>query len=99
VTTSKLPTPTEIEVIKRFLTESCGMWVEGVRFRTPAHGLTMVVTYRNFADETMKQTLHGPDVTDFEELTLLMSDVLDNISGVALALMQRKKARQAEAHV
>jgi hypothetical protein len=59
----KLPTPTEIEVIKRFLTESSGMWVEGVRFRTPAHGLTMVVTYRNFADETMKQTLHGPDVT------------------------------------
>jgi hypothetical protein len=95
----KLPTPTEIEVIKRFLTESCGMWVEGVRFRTPAHGLTMVVTYRNFADETKTQTLHGPDVTDFEELTLLMSDVLDNISGVALALMQRKKARQAEAHV
>jgi hypothetical protein len=34
----KLPTPTEIEVIKRFLTESCGMWVEGVRFRTPATG-------------------------------------------------------------
>jgi hypothetical protein len=51
----KLPTPTEIEVIKRFLTESSGMWVEGVRFRTPAHGLTMVVTYRNFADETTRQ--------------------------------------------
>jgi hypothetical protein len=94
-----LPNPTEIEVIKRFLTESSGMFVEGVRFMIPAHGLTMVVTYRNFADETKTQTLHAPDVTAFEELTLLMSDVLDSISGVALALMQRKKARQAQAHV
>jgi hypothetical protein len=58
----------------------------------------MKVTYRNWADETKTQTLHGPDITSFEELTLLMSDVLDNISGVALALMQRKKARQAMAH-
>jgi hypothetical protein len=90
----KLPNPTELEVIKRFLSESSHMWVEAVRFRKPAAGLSMSVTYRNLQDETKVQTLHMPDCKDFEELTLLMSDVLDNISGVAMALMARAKARR-----
>lgn len=90
-----LPGPTEIEVIKRFLTESSNLWVEGVEFGRPASGLSMRVTYRNFNDETKQQTLLAPDVHDVEELTLLMSDVLDNISGVAMAMMERAKQRRA----
>ena len=94
----RLPNPTEIEVIKRFLSESSHMWVEAVKFSKPAAGLQMSVTYRNFADETKVQTLTMPDAKDFEELTLCMSDTLDTISGVAVALMNRAKARRAEAH-
>lgn len=93
-----LPNPTERAVICKFLTESSGMWVEGVEYERLSSGLKMKATYRTFADETKTQTLQMDDCKEFEELTLLMSDVLDNISGVALALMERKKARQAMAH-
>lgn len=73
----RLPSPSEIETIKTFLTEVSGLFVEGVEFGKPASGLSLRVWYRDMRGNSQRRTMLGPDTKNFQDLVILMSDWLE----------------------
>lgn len=89
-----LPRPDQIDTIKQFLTESSGLFVEGVEFGRPSSGISMKATYRDFYGHSQTKTILAPDTDDFQNVVVAMSDWLEQISGLALQRLQLRKERE-----
>lgn len=90
-----LPSPDQIKTIRQFLTDSCGWFIEGVEFGRPASGLSIKVQARDFYGHTHTKTMLCPDMHDFQDTVVLMSEWLDSLSGVAQQREQMRKFRAA----
>lgn len=93
----RLPNQPEVETIKRFLGETSMLHIDGVEFGKPATGLSLKVTFRDFQGHAHTKTMMCPDMTDFQDAVVLMSEWLEQLSGVAQAReLQRQKRIAAD---
>ena len=68
----RLPSPTELTVIKGWLGDATMLHIDGVQFERPASGIRMTVHYRGLKGDTQKKTITAPDCKDFEDVVVTM---------------------------